>query len=95
MTNDQEDLLLEARDSLSAAKVLLENGYPGYSASRAYYCMFYIAEAFLEGEGLAYSKHSAVISSLWQYFCSPRQSSDRISSIFIESPRFTPCGGLR
>lgn len=30
--------------------------------------MFYIAEAFLEGEGMSFSKHSAVISAFGQYF---------------------------
>jgi uncharacterized protein (UPF0332 family) len=30
--------------------------------------MFYVAEAFLEGEGVAFSKHSAVISAFAQRF---------------------------
>ena len=30
--------------------------------------MFYVAEAFLEGEGLAFSKHSAVIAGFGQHF---------------------------
>jgi uncharacterized protein (UPF0332 family) len=30
--------------------------------------MFYVAEAFLEGEGLSFSSHSAVISAFGQYF---------------------------
>lgn len=68
MTDDQLDLLQEARDSVSAAKLLLEGGYPGYAASRAYYAMFYVAEAFLEGEGMSFSKHSAVIAAFGQHF---------------------------
>jgi len=56
-------LLLKARQSISAAQVLLHNGYSDYAAARAYYAMFYVAEAFLEGEGLSFSKHSAVISA--------------------------------
>ena len=63
MTEDQQELLMEAHDSIAAAKLLLEGEYPGYAASRAYFAMFYIAEAFLEGIGLSYSKHSAVISA--------------------------------
>jgi len=63
MTDDQLDLLQEARDSVSAAKLLLGGGYAGYAASRAYYAMFYIAEAFLEGEGMSFSKHSAIIAA--------------------------------
>ena len=68
MTEDQRELLEEATDSITAAKLLLEGGYPGYAASRAYYAMFYIAEAFLEGERMAFSKHSAVIAAFGQHF---------------------------
>ncbi len=68
MTEDQQELLEEARDSIGAARLLLSSGYPGYAASRAYYAMFYIAEAFLEGEGMAFSKHSAVIAAFGQHF---------------------------
>ncbi len=68
MTEDQLDLLLKAYDSISAAKLLMNGGYPGYAASRAYFAMFYIAEAFLEGEGMSFSKHSAVISAFGREF---------------------------
>jgi uncharacterized protein (UPF0332 family) len=68
MTADQRELLEEARDSISAATLLLNGGYPGYAASRAYYAMFYIAEAFLEGLGMSFSKHSAVIAAFGQHF---------------------------
>jgi uncharacterized protein (UPF0332 family) len=68
MTEDQAELLLTARDSLKAAEVLLREGFPGFAASRAYYAMFYVAEAFLEGEGLSYSKHSAVIAAFGDKF---------------------------
>lgn len=68
MTPDQLKLLLKARQSLSAARILLDSVYPEYAASRAYYTMFYIAEAFLEGEGMSFSKHSAVISAFGRDF---------------------------
>jgi len=68
MTEDQRELLEEGRDSIAAAKLLLKGEYPGYAASRAYYAMFYLAEALLEGEGLSFSKHSGVISAFGQYF---------------------------
>jgi uncharacterized protein (UPF0332 family) len=68
MTEDQIELLLKARQSASAAQVLLDNNYPDYAVSRAYYAMFYVAEAFLEGQGLSFSKHSAVISAFGREF---------------------------
>jgi uncharacterized protein (UPF0332 family) len=60
MKPEQGDLLRKAEDSLNAAKLMRENGYYDFAASRAYYAMFYVAEAFLLGKGLAFSKHSAV-----------------------------------
>lgn len=58
MTEDQEELLLKAQQSLVAAKLLLGNGFNDFAASRAYYTMFYAAEALLEGEGLSFSSHN-------------------------------------
>jgi uncharacterized protein (UPF0332 family) len=68
MTEEQLELLLKARQSLSAAKVLLDNRFSDFVASRAYYTMFYIAEAFLAGEGMSFSRHSAVISAFGREF---------------------------
>jgi len=69
MMPEQLDLLIEARDSLAAAKLLQGQGYHGYAASRAYYAMFYVAEAFLLGKGLAFSKHSGVHGAFGLHFC--------------------------
>jgi uncharacterized protein (UPF0332 family) len=68
MTRAQENLLVGARDSLSAARLLHREGHHGFAASRAYYTMFYVAEAFLLGKGLAYSKHSAVHAAFGEHF---------------------------
>jgi uncharacterized protein (UPF0332 family) len=68
MTEDQRELLEEAKNSIAAAELLTAGGFPGYAASRAYYAMFYIAEAFLEGEEMAFSRHSAVIAAFGQHF---------------------------
>lgn len=68
MNQDQRYLLSQAEDSLNAAKILLNNGYPKDAASRAYYSSFYVAEAFLEGSGKAFSSHSAVIATFGRDF---------------------------
>lgn len=73
MTEDQQEFLLQARDSLKAAKWLMKGDYPGYAASRAYYAMFYIAEAFLEGDGLSFSSHSAVIGAFGREFANKKR----------------------
>ena len=68
MTADQRDLLLKAQASLNAAYLLHGEGFHAFSASRSYYAMFYVAQAFLEGDGLAFSRHAAVISAFGQHF---------------------------
>jgi uncharacterized protein (UPF0332 family) len=65
---EQTALLIKARESLRAAKLLAANALPDFAASRAYYTMFYIAEAFLLGEGLAFSSHAAVIGAFGREF---------------------------
>ena len=61
-------MLVGARDSLSAAKLPHREGHHGVAASRAYYAMFYVAEAFLLSKVLAFSKHSAVHSAFGEHF---------------------------
>ena len=68
MTKEQQFLAQKAQDSLRAAKLLEAEGLADFAVSRAYYAMFYIAEAFLLGENLSFSKHSAVISKFGEYF---------------------------
>lgn len=61
-------LLEKARRSLSASKNLMERGDYDFSISRAYYSMFYCAEALLLTKDLKFSKHSAVISFFGREF---------------------------
>jgi uncharacterized protein (UPF0332 family) len=63
MKPDIQLLIDKAKDSLGAAKSLVRDGYYDFAASRAYYAMFYIAEAMLMQLGHSYSRHSAVISA--------------------------------
>jgi uncharacterized protein (UPF0332 family) len=71
MMSEQLDLLRQASQSLQAAQLLRNQGYHGFAASRAYYTMFYVAEAFLLGKGLAFSKHRGVHAAFGQHFCKP------------------------
>ncbi len=73
MTPEQLALLQKASDSLKAAKLLADQKFYDFAVSRAYYTMFYIASAFLLGEGLAFSKHSAVIAKFGQHFAKTRR----------------------
>ena len=68
MTNRQSNLLSKAHQKLSASRDLLRQGHPEDAVSRAYYVMFFVAEAFLDGEGLRFSSHAAVISAFGRLF---------------------------
>ena len=68
MMPEQKALLRKAETKVKAAKLLCEQGYFDDAASRAYYAMFHVAQAFLLAEGLAFSKHSAVISEFGRRF---------------------------
>lgn len=68
MTENQQQLIAKAEQSFNAAQYLFQGKYYDFAVARAYYTMFYLASTFLEGEGLSFSKHSAVISAFGREF---------------------------
>ena len=68
MKPEQTALLRKAGESLRAAQLLATNELLDFAASRAYYTMFYVAEAFLLNEGLTFSSHAAVIAAFGRDF---------------------------
>lgn len=68
MKSEVQTLLQKARDSLQAAELLYREGYSDFCASRAYYSLFYTAEALLLDRELAFSSHSAVIAAFGREF---------------------------
>ena len=60
----EQAALVKARDSVHAARLLRSDNLYDFAISRAYYAMFYVAEALLLGEGLAFSKMRQRVSSL-------------------------------
>lgn len=71
MTPEQQALLNKAQRSLAASQSLIEQGFYDFAVSRAYYAMFYVAEALLDREGLSFSSHAAVVSAFGQYLARP------------------------
>ena len=71
MKPEVEGFLAKAGESLAAAQLLFKEGSYGFSASRAYYGMFYAAEALLLTKDLAYSSHSAVLAAFGREFIKP------------------------
>ncbi len=85
MTQEQFSLIQKARNSLNAAQLLSEEGYYDFSVSRAYYTMFYVAEALLLGEGLVFSKHSAVIATFGQKFAKTKKIPEEFHRYLINA----------
>jgi uncharacterized protein (UPF0332 family) len=61
-------LLDKAIDAIEAAEILVDHEKSDVAAGRAYYAMFYIAEALLNEKGLKFSKHSGVHAAFGEQF---------------------------
>jgi uncharacterized protein (UPF0332 family) len=70
MNEISESLLRKAERSIAAAETLATT-QPEFAASRAYYAMFYVAEALLAARDLHFNKHSAVHSAFGEHFAKP------------------------
>lgn len=67
--NDMVFALMErSRESVEAAELLISKGFYDFAASRAYYAMFYTAEALLAKLNQAYSSHAAVQAAFGREF---------------------------
>ena len=87
MTKDNEinNLIEKARTNLVAAQKDVEDGFYDSAVSRAYYVMFYCAEALLLTKELRFSKHSAVHSALGQYFVKTNEIDPELHRILIKA----------
>lgn len=91
--NEQVKILLEkAHDSLQAAEVLNREGYPDFVASRAYYAMFYIAEALLLARGLSFSSHAAVIAAFGKEFAKSKELDPKFHRYLMDAQDFRNLG---
>ncbi len=61
-------LFAKAEAAIGAAESLLEGDHLEAGASRAYYAMFYTAEALLMERGLHFRRHGGVQSALGEHF---------------------------
>ena len=67
-------LLEKARDAIEGAEVLLNVDKAEIAAGRAYYAMFYVAEALLyNGLDLKLNKHGQVIAAYGKHFAKTQE----------------------
>ena len=60
-----------AREMLEVAAHNMADGFYGSAVNRAYYAIFYAANALLRTRGIVRSKHSGVIAAFRQHFVKP------------------------
>jgi len=65
-------LLEKTRRAIHAAEVLLKDDEIDFAAGRAYYAMFYTAEALLNEKGLRFRKHGGVHGAFGEHFVKTR-----------------------
>ncbi|MGH9433549.1 MAG: HEPN domain-containing protein [Terriglobia bacterium] len=68
MNADARKVLGKARRAIRAAEMLLQHDDVDFAAGRAYYAMFYIAEALLSEKGFRSRKHGGVHALFGEHF---------------------------
>lgn len=71
-----------ARESLSVAKLNLDHDFYSAAINRAYYAIFYAANALLATKKLSRSKHSGVLAAFRQYFVKTGLISPKLSETY-------------
>lgn len=67
MTSEARKLLDKAQRAIATA-IRLKNDDPDFALARAYYAMFYTAEALLVDRGLRFRKHGAIHAAFGEQF---------------------------
>jgi uncharacterized protein (UPF0332 family) len=68
MKESTQQLILNAEETLHAADVLIKENLLRDAVNRAYYAVFYIAEALLNEKDLRFKKHGSVHGFFSQHF---------------------------
>lgn len=85
MKQEISELLDKARRSIKTAEKILKDGEVDFAGSRAYYAMFYVAEALLLERGLAFSSHSAIIANFGREFAKTKILNPKFHNYLIKS----------
>lgn len=78
-------LLAKSQAAIEAAELLLHGGKGEFATGRAYYAMFYIAEALLFERGLEFSKHSGVHAAFGEHFAKTNQVDPKFHRYLLEA----------
>lgn len=87
MNDEVKALMRKATESLHAARLLREKGFYDFSISRAYYAMFYAAEATLLTRSMRFSKHHAVIAAFGKHFAKSEALPQELHRYLLDAHR--------
>jgi uncharacterized protein (UPF0332 family) len=84
---DWRPLVAKARENVEAATLLADSGYVDVAITRAYYAMFYCAQALLADRGIAGSSHKRIISAFGQHLVKSGEVPASLHRYLIEGQR--------
>jgi uncharacterized protein (UPF0332 family) len=87
LTPEVEAYLVKARHALEVAWKLQAGGELSDAAGKAYYAMFYAAQALLKAHSIEVVKHSAVASMLGRHFAKTGRLDPKFHRMFINARR--------
>jgi uncharacterized protein (UPF0332 family) len=87
MKESTQQLIFNAEETLQAAEILFKEEYLRDTVNRAYYSVFYIAEALLNEKDLRYSKHGTVHGAFAQHFIRTKLFDKKYHKLLIQSFR--------
>jgi len=87
LTPEVEAYLAKARHALEVAKKLQAGDDYSDAAGKAYYAMFYAAQALLKAHGIEVVKHSAVASILGRHFAKTGLLDPMFHRMFLNARR--------
>ncbi len=64
---------------------MLQQKFPDFAVARAYYALFYTAEALLLSVGLRFTKHSAVHAAFGEQFAKTRRLNPKFHQYLLEA----------
>ena len=87
MKDSTRQIMLNAEETLNAAEVLFREEYMRDAVNRAYYGIFYIAEALLNEKDLRFSKHGTVHGAFAQYYVKPKLFDEKYHKLLTSAFR--------
>ena len=85
MNAEVEEYLKQADRAVTVAETLFDAGFEAEAAARAYYAMFYAAQALLKANSIQRTKHSAVQAAFGQYFVKTGKIAVQFHRMFLDA----------